>query len=158
MLAFLLHLLSTYQIKIKIKNKYALVVLNCKLNCAKFNNNKKLNYYKHFLKNIHHLIGLIVYFNQLNPNTLVSSSPSSSSGSYNVIVIWSKSKSSSLKYEPLQRMTREVTGRGINRLVLMNQKKEEEEEFASCSYWEDDSIIIWRREKGGKGEFQINRK
>jgi hypothetical protein len=87
---------------------------------------------------------------QINPNTLVSSSWSASP-SDNVIVIWSKSKSSSL-YEPLQRITQKETGEGIESLVLITQKKEEEEEFASCS---DHSIIIWRR---GKGEFQIKQK
>jgi hypothetical protein len=94
---------------------------------------------------------------QINPNTLVSSSWSDSP-SDNVIVIWSKSpKSSSLLYEPIQRITREEIG-GINRLVLINQKKEEEEEeFASCSYF-DKSIIIWRRVKGDKEMFKIKQK
>ena len=76
------------------------------------------------------------------------------SPSDNVIVIWSKSKSSSL-YEPLQRITVKETGPNIRRLVLITQKKEEEEEeFASCSF-DDHSIIIWRRVKG---EFQIKQK
>jgi hypothetical protein len=94
---------------------------------------------------------------QVNPNTLVSSSYSdSSSPTDNSIVIWSKSKSSSL-YEPIQRITHKETGRGgIERLVLINQKKEEEEElFASCSSL-DGLIIIWRRGKGDK--FQIKQK
>jgi hypothetical protein len=91
----------------------------------------------------------------LNPNTLVSAC-SMSFCSYNVIVIWSKSKSSSL-YEPIQRIIYEEAGGDIYKLVLINQKKEEEEEiFASCSH-SDDSIIIWRRREG-EGEFQINQK
>jgi hypothetical protein len=98
---------------------------------------------------------------QLNPNTLVSSA-SSSSNTDNVIVIWSKfkSSSSSLEYEPVQRITRKEAGvSGIQRLVIINQKKEEEEVFASCSKWED-SVIIWtRRGKGGEGDkFQIKQK
>jgi hypothetical protein len=98
---------------------------------------------------------------QINPNTFVSSSSGSSSSSTDIaIVIWSKSKSlfrSSLKYEPVQRITQDETGKGsISRLVLIKQKKQEEkEEFASCSY-SDDSIIIWRRGKGDK--FQIKQK
>jgi len=100
---------------------------------------------------------------QINPNTLVSSSytlSSYSSPSDNVIVIWSKSSESSSFYEPIQRITGKEAEGEIGRLVLLKQKKEEveeEEEFASCSS-EYDSIIIWRREKGGKGEFQIKQK
>jgi hypothetical protein len=98
---------------------------------------------------------------QLNPNTLVSSSAwsSPSSNTDNVIVIWSKSKSSSssCEYEPVQRITRKETGGDISRLVLINQKKEEEEEqFASCSY-SYDSVLIWRR-KGKGDKFQIKQK
>ena len=101
---------------------------------------------------------------QINPDTLASSASSSSSSSWsffspNVIVIWtkSKSKSSILQYEPIQRIKGEETGgRGINSLVLINQKKEEEE-FASCSR-SDDSIIIWRRGKGDKEMFKIKQK
>jgi hypothetical protein len=100
---------------------------------------------------------------EINPNTLVSSSSysySSSNPSDNVIVIWSKSKSTSPLFEPIQRITRKEAGREIKRLVLIKQKKEEEEElFASCSF-DDNSIIIWgRRGKGGKGDkFQIKQK
>jgi WD40 repeat protein len=102
---------------------------------------------------------------QINPNTLISSAWSSSysySPSDNSIVIWSKSKSSSsssLEYEPVQRITHKETGGRISRLVLIKQKKEEEEEqFASCSY-SNDSDLIWRRGKGGKGDkFQIKQK
>jgi hypothetical protein len=100
---------------------------------------------------------------QINPNTLISSS-SSYSITDNVIVIWSKSKSSSsssLDYEPVQRITREETGRGgIKKLVLIKQKKEEEQLFASCSS-DDHSVLIWRRGKGGKeggDKFQIKQK
>jgi hypothetical protein len=100
---------------------------------------------------------------QINPDTLVSASDSSDSSSIfsaifssNVIVIWSKSKSS-LLYEPLQRITFKEVGGGINDLVLINQKKEEEEEFASCSRG-DNSIIIWRRVKGDKEIFKIKQK
>jgi hypothetical protein len=96
---------------------------------------------------------------QINPNTLISSSDSSNP-SYNSIVIWSKSKasSSSLEYEPVQRITHKETGRSIYKLVLIKQKKEEEEVFASCSS-DDDSVLIWRRGKGGKGDkFQIKQK
>ncbi len=85
---------------------------------------------------------------QNNPNTLISSSYSSY-----VIVIWTKSKSSSL-YEPIQRITlEEETGRYI--IVLISQNKAEEE-FASCSYY-DGSIILWRRGKG-EGEFKVKQK
>jgi len=96
---------------------------------------------------------------QINSNTLVSASYSTSSlsPSDNVIVIWSKSKSSSSLYEPIQRITREETGGNIWRLVIINQKKEEEEEFASCSY-DNKSIIIWRRRKGEGEEFRIKQK
>jgi hypothetical protein len=96
---------------------------------------------------------------QINPNTLVSSAWSSSFYSPdNLIVIWSKSKSSSsLEYEPVQRITRKETGESINKLVLIKQKKEEEEEvFASCSRY-DGSIIIWGR-KGKGDKFQIKQK
>ncbi len=93
---------------------------------------------------------------QINPNTIVSACDSSSSSS-NTMVIWTKSKSSSsLEYEPIQRITRKETGGDIINLVLINQKKEGEDEFASCSYW-DRSIIIWRRGKGEE-EFQIKQK
>ena len=92
---------------------------------------------------------------QINPNTLVSaSSYFSDSWSFfsdNAIVIWSisKSKSSILQYEPIQRITEKEAGGGsIDKLVLIKQKKEEEEEeFASCSY-DNKSIIIWRRGRG----------
>jgi hypothetical protein len=105
---------------------------------------------------------------QINPNTLVSASNWSDSFSNVVIVIWSKSKSSSSLYEPIQRITQNEAGGTITNLELINQKKEEEEEeeeqFASCSYdnsiiegCDDRSIIIWRRGKGG-GEFQIKQK
>jgi hypothetical protein len=99
---------------------------------------------------------------QVNSNTIVSSDSSDSSifsaiFSPNVIVIWSKSKSSSL-YEPLQRIKRKEAGGDIRKLVLLNPKKEEEEEeFASCSY-EYESIIIWRRGKGDKEMFRIKQK
>jgi hypothetical protein len=94
---------------------------------------------------------------QINPNTLVSAS-SNYSDSSNVIVIWSKSKSSPF-YESLQRITQKETGGDISRLVLINQKKEgeEEEEFASSSL-NDHSIIIWRRKGKGDKEFQIKQK
>jgi hypothetical protein len=104
---------------------------------------------------------------QVNPNTIVSSSSywPSSNLSDNLIVIWikSKSSSSSLEYEPVQRITQKEAGKGgIGRLVLIKQKNKEEEEegeevFASCSW---NLIIIWtRRGKGGKGDkFQIKQK
>ncbi len=99
---------------------------------------------------------------QINPNTLVSSAShtySSLSPSDNVIVIWSKSKSSPL-YEPIQKITEKETGGKIDSLVLMKQKKEEEEEeeeFASSSR-SDESIIIWRRGKGEGDKFRIKQK
>jgi hypothetical protein len=96
---------------------------------------------------------------QINTNTLTSASWSSSNPDDNVIVIWSKSKSSSLQYEPIQRITKKEAGGDIYHLVVMKQKKEgeEEEEFASCSS-DDKSIIIWRRGKGDEGKFQIKQK
>jgi hypothetical protein len=98
---------------------------------------------------------------QLNPNTLVSSSFGYSSDSDNVIVIWTKSPKSSPLYEPLQRIKGKEAGWGIRSLVLITQKKEEEEEeevFASC-FCSWNSIIIWRRGKGGKGDkFKIKQK
>ena len=88
---------------------------------------------------------------QLNPNTLIFCS-----ASHSVMVIWAKSKSTSL-YEPIQRITRKEAGGGFYRLVLLNQKKEEEEEeFASCSFDDDKTIVIWRRGKGDK--FKIRQK
>jgi len=103
---------------------------------------------------------------QINPNTLVSaSSYFSDSWSFfsdNAIVIWSisKSKSSILQYEPIQRITEKEAGGGsIDKLVLIKQKKEEEEEeeFASCSY-RLGSIIIWRRGKGEGDNFKQKQK
>jgi WD40 repeat protein len=99
-----------------------------------------------------HYISCISCLLQINPDTLISASDSSS----NVIVIWSKSKSSSLQYEPIQRITKNETVGEIGRLVLIKQKKEEEE-FASCSY-RDGSIIIWRRVKGEGEMFKIKQK
>jgi hypothetical protein len=101
---------------------------------------------------------------QLNPNTLISSSGSSFPSYWfdSVIVIWSKSKSSSL-YEPIQRITPKEAGKKVDNLVLLNQKKEEEEEevFASCSLPYDlgtQSITIWTRKGKGEGEFQIKQR
>ncbi len=105
-----------------------------------------------------HSVYCITSLLQINSNTLVSTSwsdsRSPSNPDDNVIVIWSKSKSSPL-YEPLQRITQKEAGGDIWRLVLLNQEKEEEEEFASYSDW-GESIIIWRRGKGE--EFRIKQK
>jgi hypothetical protein len=59
----------------------------------------------------------------------------------------------------MQRITqKEAGGGGINQLVVLSQKKEEdEEEFASCSY-DNKSIRIWRRGKGGKEMFKLKQR
>jgi hypothetical protein len=92
---------------------------------------------------------------QLNPNTLITASTSVSSSSYsdNVIVVWSKPKSSqSSGFKPIQRVTQKETGHSISKLEVLNKAKEgEEAAFASCAS-NDHSIIIWRRGKGGEGE------
>jgi hypothetical protein len=94
----------------------------------------------------------------LKENTLISSACSnSSSPSSNVIVIWSKSKSS-LVYEPIQRITRKEAGGGIRKLVVLEQKNGKEEEFASCSSDDDNSVLIWSRVKGKEEKFQIKQK
>jgi hypothetical protein len=95
-----------------------------------------------------HCISSLIH---LKRNTLISSS--SSTGSANAIVIWTKSKSSSI-YKPIQRISQKETRNGISKLVLLSQKKDEEE-FASCSY-ADKSIVIWRRK--GEDEFRIKQK
>jgi hypothetical protein len=60
----------------------------------------------------------------------------------------------------LQRIKRKEAEGRINSLVLITQKKEEEEEeeFASCSWYDYDSIIIWRRGKGEGDKFKIKQK
>ena len=84
---------------------------------------------------------------QLNHKTLVSCSFYSSSLFDSVIVIWTKSKLTSL-YEPTQRITRKETDTecGITKLVAVN-----EDEFVSCS----ESIIIWSRKGDGESEFKL---
>ena len=54
----------------------------------------------------------------------------------------------------MQRITQQVTGGRIDKLILLKQKKEEEV-FASCSYFQS-FIIIWRRngEEECGGEFK----
>ncbi len=93
---------------------------------------------------------------QINPHTLISSSDTMHANLSDIaIVIWSKSKSP--QYEPIQRITGNEAGGGIERLVLLSQKKEDEaKEFASCSRYVDGSIRIWRRGKGDK--FKIKQK
>jgi hypothetical protein len=86
---------------------------------------------------------------QLNPSTLISCS-----ASHSVIVIWAKSKSTTL-YEPIQRITGNEARGGFYRLVVINTTNEEE--FASCSFDDDKTIIIWRRGKE-EGEFKIRQK
>jgi len=103
----------------------------------------------------------ISYLIQLNTSSLISSSDTMHANPSDIaIVIWTKTKSSSPLYEPVQRITMGEAGRGIRKLVLLGQKKEggDEEEFASCSLM-DSSIIIWRREeRKSEGKFQVKQK
>jgi len=96
---------------------------------------------------------------QLDENNLISSSR----GSYDfacffdsdyVIVIWSKSSSSS--YKPIQGITSEKaeTKIGVDQLIVLN-KEGEEEEFASISY---SSLIIWTRKRNTSELFGIKQK
>jgi hypothetical protein len=83
---------------------------------------------------------------QLNKNTLISASSSYCfSGSDNIIVVWSKSKTS--LYEPIQRITKKETeeGEGVSKLISINRNKDEEE-FASSSPF-NVSVTIWTRRR-----------